>query len=971
MGFLMPVLPISSRVAPTGGIIQQTARADNLGSTLEQAGGIVADTAGNIQRQMIAERERIEKIRRENQKLEDAGWVDTVATDLGLQKHQAFEALKISATPNDNFLDLWRKKEEELDSNALGIAGDGSTRAQLLGAKILDQRKTYGMKAIDQSVESMSKNATFRHEQKVDAIGRALVSANPMDADGQLDALAAGYAPESGDPNLALMPATEVATKSVADMRRFAKLTGENFIQNDPETLLRSLGGQRLVRKADAGESVMDANGNFVSSLTVQVADGKWNRQIEDTAAKVGLNPNLVAAVMQIESRGRPTDKTGKITTSEAGALGLMQLMPATAREMGVDPNDPEQNILGGARYLRKMLDQFGDPLKALAAYNSGPGTVQKATRAAEEVARREGREAGPDDWRKEMRKFQKEKFFNETAGYLKQAEKILGDTPDLAAGDLVDIPAEDLSMFKYLDPEDINDLRKRAAAEVAQRGRARRTSLRAQLTNRLESERASYADGIANVDRPVQFSEFLAAGYDPETAETEFAQHMNYRQMAPIIGSLKTMTKQQRDDLIRSSEPAKADQTDVEYSAKVKAFSMLTEAAAKLDRQLAADAPGFAVRSNDGVAQAKRDYETLASVNAPPSEVQAAQDRYVAQVGSFQRANGIVFPELLPKAEVDAIKATWYGQQDGPLRAAQAMSSLAQKWGKHYPNVLRQLAKDLPSEALWIGNLADDPNTEGVRSSMAAAAKMFAEKDIPAMTGQSREAVAKEVRTQFADYIGALSTTDPRGGGAQVWAQLEEGAVKLAALKMATLKVDAATASRQAFDELVGGQAIFKKRAAMVGTGSGAHLMEHVIRIPKAWPGKGADQDPEDILDGADTWLSSEIPKLEFDTPRAQNTFRADVKQHGVFVTSPNDDGLVLTLDGSPVRRKDGSVVAISWRNAANSHRPGIFSRAFQSVGDAFRAGVNLQRDAFIAGARPDQQMTSPEPGAAAGGFF
>lgn len=967
----MPVLPIASRVAPSGGIIQQVDRPDNLGATLSQAGGMIADTAGNIQRQMLAERERIEKIRRENQKLEDAGWADTAATELDLQKRQAFESLKISATPNDNFLDLWQKKEDELNQGALAMAGESRSRADLLSAKILDQRKAYGMKAIDQSVESMGKNAVFRHEQKVDANGRALVVAAPMDADKQLDTLAAGYAPESGDPNLALMPATEVAAKSAEDMRRFAKLTGENFIQNDPETLLRSLGGQRLVRKADAGESVMDANGNFVSSLTVQVADGKWNRQIEDTAAKVGLNPNLVAAVMQIESLGRPTDKTGKITTSEAGALGLMQLMPATAREMGVDPNDPEQNILGGARYLRKMLDQFGDPIKALAAYNSGPATVEKATKSAEAKARAEGREVGADDWRKEMRRFQKEKFFNETAGYLKQAERILGDTPDLAAGDLVDIPAEDLSMFKYLDPEDINDLRKRAAAEVAQRGRARRTSLRAQLANRLESERASYADGIANVDRPVQFSEFLAAGYDPVTAETEYAQHLNFRQMAPVIGSLKGMTKQQRDDLIRANEPSRANQTDVEYSAKVKAFSMLTEAAAKLDRQLAADAPGFAVRSNDTVAQSKKDYETLASVNAPPSEVAAAQDRYVANVAAFQRANGIVFPEILPKAEVDAIKATWYGQQDGPLRAAQAMSSLAQKWGKHYPNVLRQLAKDLPSEALWIGNLADDPGTEGVRSSMAAAAKMFADKDIPAMTGQSREAVAKDVRTQFADYIGALSTTDPRGGGAQVWGQLEEGAVKLAALKMATLKVDAATASKQAFEELVGGQSIFAKRTAMVGTGSGAHLMEHVIRIPKSWPGKGAEQEPDDILDGADTWLADELPKMEFQTSRAQNTFRADVKQHGVFVTSPNDDGLVLTLDGAPVRRKDGSIVAISWRNAANSHRPGVFSRAFQAVGDVFRSAVTTQRDAFIAGAQLGQQMTAPEPGAAAGGFF
>ncbi|UCF95522.1 MAG: lytic transglycosylase domain-containing protein [Desulfobacterales bacterium] len=97
-------------------------------------------------------------------------------------------------------------------------------------------------------------------------------------------------------------------------------------------------------------------------------------RSIERAAAQYQLPPALLTAVVRAESDFKVT------AVSPAGAQGLMQLMPATARELGVnDPFDIEQNINGGARYLRQMLDRFdGDLRLALAAYNAGPGTVKK-----------------------------------------------------------------------------------------------------------------------------------------------------------------------------------------------------------------------------------------------------------------------------------------------------------------------------------------------------------------------------------------------------------------------------------------------------------------------------------------------------------------------------------------------------------------------------------------------------------------
>jgi soluble lytic murein transglycosylase-like protein len=96
--------------------------------------------------------------------------------------------------------------------------------------------------------------------------------------------------------------------------------------------------------------------------------------KVAELAARFDLSPALIEAVVWQESRWH----AGAV--SPVGARGLAQLMPGTAREMGVDANDPYANLEGGARYLREQLDRFdGDLEKALAAYNAGPGRVESA----------------------------------------------------------------------------------------------------------------------------------------------------------------------------------------------------------------------------------------------------------------------------------------------------------------------------------------------------------------------------------------------------------------------------------------------------------------------------------------------------------------------------------------------------------------------------------------------------------------
>lgn len=95
---------------------------------------------------------------------------------------------------------------------------------------------------------------------------------------------------------------------------------------------------------------------------------------IVEAAALYGLPPALLRAVIRVESNYEPTARSSK------GAMGLMQLMPATAASMGVnDAWDPRENILGGARYLRELIERWGgDLVRVAASYNAGPGAVEK-----------------------------------------------------------------------------------------------------------------------------------------------------------------------------------------------------------------------------------------------------------------------------------------------------------------------------------------------------------------------------------------------------------------------------------------------------------------------------------------------------------------------------------------------------------------------------------------------------------------
>ncbi|WP_324740438.1 lytic transglycosylase domain-containing protein [Tsuneonella sp. CC-YZS046] len=135
-------------------------------------------------------------------------------------------------------------------------------------------------------------------------------------------------------------------------------------------------GGGQLAEPSDAGAAPDAAEIELPTALadsgTPRLAiPPAYAEKVRELSARFDLSPALIEALVWQESRWRAN------AVSPAGARGLAQLMPGTARELGVDPSDPYANLEGGARYLRAQLDRFdGDVEKALAAYNAGPGRV-------------------------------------------------------------------------------------------------------------------------------------------------------------------------------------------------------------------------------------------------------------------------------------------------------------------------------------------------------------------------------------------------------------------------------------------------------------------------------------------------------------------------------------------------------------------------------------------------------------------
>ena len=150
------------------------------------------------------------------------------------------------------------------------------------------------------------------------------------------------------------------------------------MLSNIPSKAKEMIPQSFVAERAKAGMPVENAPAT-ASMPAVKKGSHKYEDLVIQEATRQGVDPRLAVHVLYKETGNLANPESAK---SKSGALGVMQLMPGTAKELGVNPLDPMENIQGGISYLKKMYNKYQDPALAAAAYNAGPGRLDRALRS-------------------------------------------------------------------------------------------------------------------------------------------------------------------------------------------------------------------------------------------------------------------------------------------------------------------------------------------------------------------------------------------------------------------------------------------------------------------------------------------------------------------------------------------------------------------------------------------------------------
>lgn len=635
----------------------------------------------------------------------------------------------------------------------------------------------------------------------------------------------------------------------------------------DPETK-RKLGDKILSESVQrAGTRIIQAEGpdKFLdiiqgvsrtragSKKVTRPGNGRWSMEIQQASEATGVDPTLIEAVMQVESG------VDDGATSAKGALGLMQLMPGTAKDLGVDPTKPEQNIMGGARYLAQLLKRYGgDEEKAIAAYNAGMGNVDKA-------------KGVPN--------------FKETREYV-QKVRAERDRFKGAAGEMQISREQIPAWWEFAKADD----RDRLIGTALRMQQEMATANLQYLGDWKKNADAAQSNGLPVPPSPSWETVVTAHAGDEVKARRYWEQNVQpVRDVADLSSKMAGMTIAEMDQQIEAIRPKAERANDPSLAAD---FARV-QAAEHARREI------MERRSRDPMAQALQQ----PAVKAFDKD----RDKQIAAALAWQKEN---VPEgkrtILQDKDRRDLEAAWSDPQNaGPGLAK--IEELQSVYGQYFDDALMEIAPKAPADVLLFAGMNVDPKTAPARQRIRALASKTLDEVI--VGNESRKKlVVDAVARKFQPFYNSFKQTNQIEGAKYV-ENIGDAVVKYAA-SLTNAGLDPKRAAARAFDELVGSQ-------YGLLDGGRAPSGRAQVRAPRNLV------DDDDLRSKVEDGLEAlkERPPEALAFPVGVN--RADGLDDSYWATATNDRGVVLMFRGAPVRvQRDGKLVPfeLSWNAVANA---------------------------------------------------
>lgn len=756
---------------------------------------------------------------------------------------------------------------------------DSLSGAEPIAAE-LEKTNQYAARQFRQMAEHISTQGAMQIDNALEARRKAYVSKSVSDGIASDAKVIAGSANPQRDFTRtygswsAALRAREAPGADGTDDKRLYFEDRDRLTEEARKTLTFTTEQADLDRLGGAGYLRLrgfDEDGNPLGTRRVAksgaapVAGGKWQSAVNAAAIETGVDPMLIDSVMWQESRGN----AGAV--SPKGAIGLMQLLPGTAAEMGVDPNNPEQNVLGGARYLSVLLKRYGGDTKlAVAAYNAGMENVDQA--------------GGVPN-------------FKETKKYV---DFVLGRYYSLST-EVQGGPTVKPAAWDAMTPEEQVRWRgvavRQAQQDVAKDGETLRTWF----------QNAEALAKTGNVPQGAPTSKQCIRIYGADRGMQMWQQGQTLVRLGKNMANLADASDADMMARLQSMKPDATDQST--YAVKSAAYSDLESAVRATQTARQREPVEWALLHNPSCVKAANALRSSTDANRP----QLTQ-AYAASLVAAQSRYGISSPQLMSKQQASDLVAN-LTDPAGFEFVGDRVAKLQKEWGAYWPSVHQQVAKDLPP--------ALDVIASGLpRQTSALVAKLSQVKVEDMRKGidpADRKDVQLGVSAGMDLFSRSLVSQDP-GAGREKAVGFGTEAEKLA-LHYVSQGMSPGAAAKKATTDLVG-KYRFVEQSGFLRTEDGRTQIVPVYRVP-------AERDVDAVKKGADR-LRMAVKPSELFPPLGMSPgeWASYVNSNGYWVDAPNEDGLELHVGGDAVTRSNGAPIRVSWAACEEASKPAYIAR-------------------------------------------